>query len=261
MATTDEFPNLIGTLYGRWTLDGVVELAYAVSLDFVARPHKYVSGEIPAVVSDLRVAYGTDKHFQNTLERQAMILPILGRSDALRADASVATSSFHMARKIFLDACSAFTERAVDTGVEMLEQRVRSSLVTFQAHFDGLRGTAAQVASKLLGQVFVHATDILKANGVAKVFGQDAADGDWPLESNDSNGAKLVDAIGTSLVIAADYKLTYTRFILLQQVAQEGSRVLPLVLASDPNSDSDLSKLITQGYAWGASLRDYQQSQ
>src|SRR5258705_2014592 len=101
--TTDEFPALVGELYSRWTLDVLVELAYAVSLDFVARPQHYVSADIPDVVSDLRVAYGTDKHFQHTLERQAMVLPSLGRSDALRLDTHAATSSFNIARKKFLD--------------------------------------------------------------------------------------------------------------------------------------------------------------
>jgi hypothetical protein len=253
-----DFPDLIAKLYSRWTLDGLIELAYAVSLDFVANPQSYVGPDIPEVISDFRVAYGTDKHFQNTAQRQAMVLPVLGRSDALKPDPTVATSKFHVTRKVFLDACAAFSERTVDTGLPMLEARVRSSLLTLRAHFEGLRGTAVQTASHLIVDISDHAAQILKAPGVAKVFGQDPAASDWPVASIDSNGAKLVEAIGASLAVQAEYKLAQTKFILLQQIAQEGSKTLPLVLTTG-QTESGSNELIKHGYAWGSSLRDYQQ--
>jgi hypothetical protein len=257
----NDLPVLIGQLYGRWTLDCIVEIAYAVSLDFVARPQMYVGPDIPPFISDFRVAYGTHKQFQNTVERQAMLMPILGRSDGLKPDATVSAASFHMARKKFLDACVAYSERAVDTGLAMLEDRVRSALVPFQAHFLGVKGIATSTAGRCLSDVFTFASEILKAHGVTRVFGQDSAHIQWPLESTDPNGAKLVDAIGCALPLAPEYKFTYTRFVLLQRLAQEGIRALTLVLNSDSNASSgDLAKLITQGYAWGSSLRDFQQS-
>jgi hypothetical protein len=82
--TSYDFPDVIASLYGLWTLDGLVELAYAVSLDFVSRPESYVGVDIPDAISDFRVSWGTHKEFQNTAERQAMVSPILGRSDWLR---------------------------------------------------------------------------------------------------------------------------------------------------------------------------------
>jgi hypothetical protein len=254
-----DFPDLIAKLYSRWALDGLIELAYAVSLDFAAKPQSYVGPDIPEVISDFRVAYGTDKHFQNTAQRQAMVLPILGRSDGLKPDQSVSASKFHVTRKAFLDACVAFSERTVDTGLAGLEARVQSSLLTFRSHFEGLKGTAVQMASHLITDVSGHAAQILKAPGVAKVFGQDPAGGDWPLSSIDANGAKLVEAIGASLSVPAEYKLAQTKFILLQQIAQEGSKTLPLVLRTDPKGSS-LNEVIKHGYAWCSSLRDYQQA-
>jgi hypothetical protein len=58
------------------------------------------------------------------------------------------------------------------------------------------------------------------------------ADARWPFDSVDPNGAKLVENIGLTLTLPPDCKLSYTRFILLQRVAQEGGRTLSLALVT-----------------------------
>jgi len=261
-----DFADLIGALYATWSLDGLIELAFAVSLDFVARPQMYVDADIPDSIADLRVAYGTDRNFQNTAERQALLLPILGRSDWLKPDAGAASSSFYLARKKLFEACTAFSERAVDTGIAALEQRVRSALVTFQTTFQSLNGRSVRLAAKLLGKTSENAIRILRARGVAKVFGQDAPDEGWPfapgtfISTSDASGAKLVDAAGVLPGVATEYRLSSTRFALLQKVAQEGGSALPVVLNTDPaNAGSDaLEDLIARSYSWATSLYNYQ---
>jgi hypothetical protein len=101
---------------------------------------------------------------------------------------------------------------------------------------------------------------ILRSAGVAQVFGVPQADAQWPEGSDDPNGAKLVEAVGVALSLPADYKLNSTKFILLQRVAREGALALPLVLTTDPNSETALLALISQCYTWGTSLRDFQQA-
>jgi hypothetical protein len=54
-------------------------------------------------------------------------------------------------------------------------------------------------------------------------------------------------------------KLGYTKFILLQRVAQEGAQTLPLLLSANLNDEAQLLALISQAYTWGTSLRDFQQ--
>ena len=86
-----------------------------------------------------------------------------------------------------------------------------------------------------------------------------AANPKWPFDSNDPNGAKLVENAGSALAVPPECKLGYTKFILLQRVAQEGAQTLPLLLSANLNDEAQLLALISQAYTWGTSLRDFQQ--
>jgi hypothetical protein len=262
----DDLSTVIGRLYAIYTLDCLVEIGYAVSVDFISRPQLYLSDDIPDAIVDLRMSWGTDAHFPNTIQRQAMMMPIFGRSDGLKPDASAITLPFHLARKKLLDACVAFSERAVDTGIAMLEERVRSALVPLRAHFEALgeqNGQAGKslrlTATQQIESISESAISILLAPNVAKVFSVSPADSGWPFNSTDPDGAKLVENVGTKLPLAQEYKHGYTKFILLQRVAQEGARALPLVLTTNPDQESELLALISQVYTWGTSLHDFQQ--
>lgn len=254
-----DFSGLIGHLYAIWTLDCLIEIGYAVSVDFITRPQLYLGDDIPDAIVQLRMSYGTDAQLPNTAQRQVVMMPVFGRSDELRPDASNGTAPFHLARKKLLDAASAFAERAVDTGTAMLEERVRSALTPLRAHFEALRGKSIRLTAQQMNAISDRAISILQAPGVAKVFSISPADSRWPFDSDDPNGAKLVENAGSVLPLPQDYKLGYTRFILLQRVAREGARSLTLVLTADPNSEKDLLALISQVYTWGTSLRDFQQ--
>jgi hypothetical protein len=255
-----DYPAFVGDIYARWTLDCLVEIGYAISLDFVNRPQLYLGDDIPDSIVKLRISYGDDPSLPNTAQRQAMLLPIFGRSDGLKPDSTNAMSSFQIARKKLIDACIAFSERAVDTGVPMLEERVRSALVPLLAHLQTLQGKSFLSSGAEIQTETAAVYQILLSAGIAQVFGVPPANGQWPLNSTDSNGAKLVEAAGVALSLSGDYKLTYTRFILLQRVAQEGARALGLVLSADPSIETELLELITQCYTWGTSLRDFQQA-
>lgn len=256
--SADDFSALVGDLYSRWTLDCLVEIGNAVSLDLISRPQLYQSNDIPETIVGLRMSYGTNADLANAAQRQAMMVPIFGRSDGLKPDASNAASPFHIVRKKLVDACIAFSERSADTGVPMLADRVRSALVLLRAHFDGLRGKSVQLSYQQIRAVSEAVIKIQTSPGIARVFGVAPPEKDWPLRSNDPNGAKLVEAAGVALQLPAEQKLGYTKFMLLQRVAQEGGSALPLVLAADSSSETDLQALITQVYSWGSSLKDFQ---
>src|SRR5215475_1341769 len=95
----DDFSRLIGHLYATWTLDCLIEIGYAVSVDLITRPQLYLSEDIPDTIVDLRMSYGTDPRFPNTAQRQAMMMPVFGRSDGLKPDASTNTAPFYISRK------------------------------------------------------------------------------------------------------------------------------------------------------------------
>ena len=84
------------------------------------------------------------------------------------------------------------------------------------------------------------AVSILLSPDVAKVFSVSPADAKWPFNSTDPNGAKLIESAGAQLPLGQEYKLGYTKFILLQRVAQEGERALIRVINVNPESDDDL---------------------
>jgi hypothetical protein len=258
-STSNDVLAFISRLYALWSLDCLVEIGYAVSVDFVARPQLYLSDDIPDRITQLRMSYGTDAQFPNTAQRQTMMMPIFGRSDGLRPDASTASAPFHIARKKFVDACVAFSERAVDSGISMLEERVRSAVVPLRAHFQALLGKSIRLTSNQMKAISDTVISILVAPGAAKVFSVSAADPKWPFDSDDPNGAKLVEIAGSTLPLPQECKLGYTKFILLQRVAQEGARTLPLVLAVNLDNEKEVLGLISQAYTWGTSLRDFQQ--
>jgi hypothetical protein len=63
--TTQSFGNLIGDMYARWTLDCVIEIAHAVSIDYVARPEFYRGSDVPDNIADLRSSYGYLRNYPN----------------------------------------------------------------------------------------------------------------------------------------------------------------------------------------------------
>jgi hypothetical protein len=133
-------------------------------------------------------------------------------------------------------------------------------LVPLRAHLEGIDGQSFRLTAQQIQDLSDIVIGILRAADVAKVFGVSPADARWPFDSVDPNGAKLVENIGLTLSLPPECKLSYTRFILLQRVAQEGGRTLSQVLVTDPTSEQSLLDLITQGYTWGTSLRDFQQA-
>jgi hypothetical protein len=259
MATqTSNAGDTIGTMYSHWVLDLLMESAYAVSNDFVARPQLYQTVDQPVVekLVQIRVNYGSDAHFPSSQQRQQMNLPIFGRSDALRPDTS-ALAGFVLARKKLLDAATAFAERSVDTGVQMLTDRIRSALVPLRSYLQSVFGTSMEASNKQIDSFFEQAVDILRSGQVSAVFGFKPARADWPEASDDPNGAKLVGAISSTLKLSPDYSISWDKFILLRRVAAEGRKALKKIYDT-ADSEMDLSDLITATYTWGTSIRDYQ---
>jgi hypothetical protein len=257
---TVEFGSTFGDIYARWTLDCIIEYAYAVSNDFIAKPHLYQREDIPDVIVDLRMAYGMSRNFPNMSQRQFMLTPIFGISDSRRSDVTVTNSSFHVARKKLVDACIAFSERAVDSGLAMLRDRVKSALVPLRSHFQSVAGKSVQASYNQHKAIFDVAIEILKTKGIVKVFGVDAPGEGWPLNSDDSNGAKLVSAISSTLTVEPEYVFTYEKFIFLQRVAREGQDALQAILSSEFSSEENLENLVTKVYTWGTSLRDFREA-
>jgi hypothetical protein len=256
---SDQFPSLIGDLYARWTLDGLVEMAYAISIDVINRPAAY-RGSLPSEIISLRMSYGTEPELPNTAQRQAMMMPILGKSDGIKPDAVSASTQFYSTRKSFFDACIAVQKATVDIAIPTLEAVARTEILAFRGYLDDLNVASVVQSAQQIAEVSDTAIKIITSPGVVTAFGSAAPRPGWPLTSIDSNGARLVDAIGKALALAPEYKLSFPKFNALQILAQIGNKTLPLVLTIDVESEKDLRSLIGVGYEWSQALAEYYQT-
>ena len=262
--TSTDIERKLGMMYFRWTLDCIVELAYAVSNDFVARPRFYQDDDIPKGILNLRMSYGTNPSLPNTQQRELIFSPILGNSECGMPDNGMngSQSAFYKARKKLIEAAVVYSERIYESGLAMLEERVRSALVPIRSHLNSVYGFSLQVSNAQSEDIFNLSSEILSSPTVASVFGVEPAGGKWPLDSDnveDANGAKLVEAIGKNLSVATEYVFSYEKFILLQRVAREGRLAIEWIVSPDPVTDEKaLRELVKRVYTWSASMSEFQ---
>ena len=251
--TADEFPAIAGNLYARWTLDCMGDIAYAIANHAIARPQLYVSDNLPDELIALRFSYGTVPDFPNPIQRQAMMIPLLGRSDGNQAGPA---GSFQTARGRFLNACAAFAEHASASDKSILEDRIRLSASTLRDHFVGVRGKSFSTTAGQIEALFGVATRIIKDPAITRIFGIEQVSPEWPLSSLDPNGAKLIESLGVTLSLSGACRITYADFLTIQRVAEQGSQTIRLLLSSELPSNVNIKHLITQGYVWGSALRE-----
>jgi hypothetical protein len=251
------FGQQLGSMYKRWVLDCIPQLGYAVSLDFSRRPELYkrVDAKTVTLLTDMQSQYGYAPNFPNQDTRFMLMKPIFGASDGHPMGNE--KSAFYTARMPVLAAAAGFAENAQPTAFPMHRERIRSSIVPLRRLMEDLEGASLNQTDLRLSAIFETASSILKAPGVAAVFGiSEGIDDDWPLKSTDSEGAKLIEKITTQLpdmpygVISRDY------FVNMQRVAEKGSQSISRILGPDiETNDGNLDDLTTQLYAWGSDLK------
>jgi hypothetical protein len=246
----------LGLMYKRWTLDCVVNLAYAVSLDFSQRPELYqeVGADIAAKLTDLQSDFGYEANFPNVNTRQMLMNPIFGESDGHGSGNDV--SMFQTFRLPVLAAAADFSENAQPTAFPMLRERVRSAVVPFRTHLIDLKGASINQTQKRTEFVFDVAESILKDPRVSVVFGINGnLDRAWPLESTDPQGGKLIEKITTQLTGLPYGVISKEMFVRIQRIAEKGDLSIRIIIDQDiENPEFNLDPLISELYAWGSDL-------
>jgi hypothetical protein len=163
-------------------------------------------------------------------------------------------------RDALLDAAAAFAERVFNSGVEMLRERVRTTLRPFAQYLQGLQGDSLEwdrehALATLTEDV---AYGVLRTKGVTGVFGiEKAPETGWPY-TDDANGDKVVESISHQLGWAeqpAGALISRERISNLQYAALQGAEALAAIIDFRPASGDDaLSDLITRCYTWRAAL-------
>jgi hypothetical protein len=261
-------PHQVARLYLYAMLDPLVDLAYKVSCDFFRRPDIYTkleanlpgeagSKSISAILAKLHARSGTNEFFPSADQRSEIYLPIFGQAPSATTSES---GDFPRLRDELIDATTAFAERAVDTGLAMLRERIRATARPLTDYFSGLQGdslkwSAEQALPSLTEDVCY---TILRNSGVAGVFGiTTAPKANWPY-TEDANADKLVEAISSQLVSATDSGAATgnvrPRFSTVQRAAVRGAEAIATIADFDEEKNDDLDALITQVYTWGSAL-------
>lgn len=255
------FGEQLGLMYKRWVLDCVIFLGHAVSLDFSNRPELYqqVKDDIANKLTDIQSEYGFAPNFPDTTIRTQLMKPIFGASDGHgnRNDGS----SFQTSRTPVLAAAVDFSENAQPTGFPMLRERVRSAIVPFRNQMSDLNGTSFQKTTVRMTNIFDTAADILKEPNVFAVFGISSSekppwpDPNWPLKSDNPQGAKLIEKITTQLPDMPYGVISRDKFVRMQRIAEKGFQSIFKILETDiEKDDAKLDDLIRELYAWGSDL-------
>ena len=156
-----------------------------------------------------------------------------------------------------LDACSIISERSVADSAASMRQGVLSALQLFQPYLRSYDGVSLRHSHRQLAAVTNTAFDVLRSPGIGQVFGINPSPAAaWPLDSNDSNGALLVRAIGEKLPLSTK-AINEDKFQRLRRVAQQGRDALVAVLSTSDNASEGLDTMITSVYTWAISLRDH----
>ncbi|MBZ5623117.1 MAG: hypothetical protein LAQ69_31010 [Acidobacteriia bacterium] len=248
------YSHLVGDMYARWVLDGLADIAYAVSKDFIARPEFYKGFDIPSGIVELRIEYGTKASLPNRSQRQDINAPIFGASDGYPADTT--NDKFRLLRKPLFDACITLSELTATTAAAKLRPVVLLKLDLLQKRLKLFDGESIRRSYQQVLHVSKLAASILA--GVSQVFCvSPGLPNTWPFESDEANGLLLIRAISEKLPLSPELTFNEDRFQRLQGVAQQGRKALHSILNANADSPEDFDGLVTSVYSWAMCLRDY----
>ena len=253
-------PTFLGDMYARWTLDCLIEIAHAVSIDYFSSPEYYQGEDTPNNIVDLWLAYGSAEGFPKADQRHLMAAAVFGDSDGYPApqSATIKNDSFHQNRDPLFAACVAVQTASAAQARPGLEQQVALSLTTFRNYLIAFRGKAARLAFNQLQVISNLAYEILRSESVASRFigkRRDPISKDWPLQQDDPAASILIPEILSQLTVEGVNP--QLQFPVLRAVAQSGNDALEQILKVPPKN---LDELIQKTYSWATFLQNYRQS-
>lgn len=244
---------LAAELYALRALDALIDIAYAIALDFVARPRHYRSIEEKTVriLEEIKAHTGSDPDWPDGGQRAAIYAALFGSEEKGRSP--IARQSVALR-----EAAAAFAERTFDSGVAMLRQRFRDCVITLRAHLSSLSGTSVSVGHRQTMAIFQRARSVFQNPKIAAAFGLPPAPaGEWPLgESYSGDGAALVEEVSRLLRPDSMNPMPGQRLLVRQRVANYGFASLSGVADDSPGWDSDdrIDALIAHAYSWHAAI-------
>jgi hypothetical protein len=249
------YAELVSDMYARWVLDCVVEVAYAVSRDFAARPDCYQSPDLQDEVVDFRSSYGYTRAFPNKAQRQDLNSPVFGLSDGYSPDSG--SDDFHNYRRSLFDACSRFLGSTSTDASPLLRPPIRTAIELFQLYLRKFNGESIHSSYKQVRSISNLSFRLIRNPGISRVFGgRTAPTNEWPLNAHDQSGGQLISTIGVQLKLTADVVFSEVKFARLLRIAHDGRAALEAILRHKPN-DQNLDTVIEKVYNWSFAIADY----
>jgi mersacidin/lichenicidin family type 2 lantibiotic len=250
--STQSSQHALGSLYTRYVLDRVVEVARHISHDFIRRPRQYraVPENIAEILQGFRIRTGSDPAWLSSEQREVVLGAIFGRT-------------FHASSTGIRSASVAYVDRGSGKSADLIEQ-VRHEAAVFRTYLKGIEGRAISMADKETGNVFQSAIEVIRSKEVAGVFGlAPVTEKHWPsLEAGKENGdlsagANLIVEIRRSLgLTSAPPIVTPYHFIMLQRIAYYGALTMEGTLnETGSGSDDHTQELARNAYGWEKALQ------
>lgn len=252
-------PRQIAALYFYQTLDCLIDLTYAVAVDFRKRPQLYRElgqasqhQSIAEILGRFNAQYGTEITVLSGIQRRDIYVPIFGDSQ---------DDSFSRLRQDLIAAAKAFAERSAESGIEMLRESVRSAHRPFKDYLLGLHGDSVRFHQRVLfEQTEKVCYPVLRSEAIGAVFGiakRSAAE--YPYQTDPAEDL-LVEGISSQLSAGdgAKWYLTREKISNLQRAALRGTEAIATAIdyqeAESGQTDVDLDLLISKCYTWGSCL-------
>lgn len=248
----------LAALYFWLKLDPLVELAFAISSDFFARPKMYraLSDDIAEELAVFHARCGTDERIPSLQQRAEIFAPLFGSVDTPNAPVS---SPFCQLRDAVLHSAERFREQPAEGGLDMLKEDLRSNVRLFRDWLANLGGASVRWSS---GQALPTLTEkrayrILRDGAVTAVFGiTSELDPAWPYcpspvaDTFIEEASRQLSQLGAGPTI-----LPRDRIGNLQRLAVYGAEAIALALDGPDDAADDPGPLITTAYLWLSALR------
>ena len=256
----------IGMLYGAWAFNFMVDIASAISHDFIVRPYQYQ--KVPSEVSDILVGFrsSTGSHPDWPDARQ--------RRDYFSVLGTVSTASASLR-----EAALVYVENGTESNREILTDAFRDAAVSCRTQIQTLEGEALNVASRQISSIFNNAIQLFQSAEVMGAFGLSPAvkNKNWPFAERPSGdgshlAGEVVKAINAGIVARGllsgakrdgervsepkpiGISMTQNKFILLQQAAWYGASAMSAIMTEDHLQGEPVA-LIGDAYKWTKALQ------
>ena len=257
----------LGDMYGRWTLDCLVEIAHAIAIDYFYSPEFYLGDDTPEKIVDLWLSYGSVKNFPNKDQRYILAGAIFGECDGYASTGMAMTAmpgmtatpgmtampgmtaekhAFHANREpLFQTSILAQTATSAQS-IEGLNTTVLlAALPEIRSYLGYFPGKAARIAYEQIKAVSDVSYEILRSPTVSSRFTGIHCHilDQWPLQGPDPNGDKLIAECVRQLKVDVQVPKDFPH---LRTLAQVGKEAIEAIL----NPDAPLDDIIQKVYTW-----------